>query len=128
MMKLLVKKIVSRAGKVHFKRWRLLATPWLNIYIHGIYEKDEEAHMHDHPWNFLSIILSGGYVEQTEQGFSDRRFLNVKYCKADKTHRIFSLFNNTYTLVITGKKFRNWGYKTERGWIDFESYRKEKHA
>ena len=103
----LIKQIVSKDGNLHFKRWRIIETPWFNIYIHGIYHKDEEAHMHDHPWNFYSFILYGGYVEQTENGFSNRTLFTGKYNRADA--------------------IREWGYKTENGWIDNITYRKLKN-
>lgn len=45
----LVKEIISKEGEVHFRRYRLLATPWFNIYIHNIRRSDEDIHMHDHP-------------------------------------------------------------------------------
>jgi hypothetical protein len=127
-MKFLIKKIVSRSGKVHFKRWRLLSTPWFNVYVHGIYQKDLEADMHDHPWDFTSIVLYGGYVEQTEKDFIERRFLHIKKNKAEDVHRIYRLFKNTYTLVITGRRRRDWGYKTKNGWVEHQTYRFRKHV
>lgn len=37
--------------------------PW-SIRVHHIKRADFERHMHDHPWNARTIILSGGYVEE----------------------------------------------------------------
>ena len=61
----LAKEIISKDGVVHFRRYRLLSTPWFNIYIHNILRSDEDAHFHDHPWGFFSFILNctkGGYT------------------------------------------------------------------
>ena len=60
----LLKEIISKNGKVHFRRWNVLSTPWFSIYIHGIYEEDKEQHLHDHPWDFMSMVLKGSYSEQ----------------------------------------------------------------
>ncbi len=43
-MKFLVKEIKSKAGELHFRRWRLLQLPFFAIYIHGIYKSDEDLH------------------------------------------------------------------------------------
>lgn len=45
----LIKEIKSKTGDLHFRRWRIIETPWFSIYVHGIYKADEEAHLHDHP-------------------------------------------------------------------------------
>lgn len=60
---LLVKEIKSKQGEVHFRRYRLLQTPWFAIYIHHILISDQDKDMHDHPWNFTSVILEGAYRE-----------------------------------------------------------------
>lgn len=128
-MGLLVKHIKSKEGVTHFKRWRLLATPWLNIYVHGIYCEDKEANMHNHPWNFLSVVLKGGFTEQTHDGFTERTFLKFKYSKAEKFHRIFALHYKRpcYTLVFTGPVVNEpWGYDTTP-FTDHEAYRRKKN-
>ena len=61
----LVKEIRSKKGELHFKRWRILSTPWFNIFLHFINRADEDKDLHDHPWSFWSIILKGGYIEFT---------------------------------------------------------------
>jgi hypothetical protein len=51
--------------------------------IHQFHRSDNDRHYHDHPWNFISIILKGSYIEHfpPEQlknfdvGFEDNRFL-----------------------------------------------------
>lgn len=45
------------------------ATPprwsWLpSIRVHHIMRADDDAHMHDHPWNARTIVLRGWYVEE----------------------------------------------------------------
>ena len=34
------------------------------IYLHHILRPDDDRDLHDHPWNFGALILSGGYMEE----------------------------------------------------------------
>ena len=128
-MKLLVKEIKSKEGVVHFRRWRLLSLPWFSIYIHGIYKEDLDEHLHDHPWDIFTLILYGGYYEQTKKKVVLRKPFNFKYSEAHKPHKIKELYKPiTYSLAIVGKKRRTWGYYTENGWwVDHKSYRSQKN-
>ncbi len=46
-------------GQEYLRRYFILETKWLRIYLHRIGGSDVEPHMHDHPWRFVSIILVG---------------------------------------------------------------------
>ena len=129
----LIREIKSKEGKIHFRRYRLLATRWFNIYIHQICRSDREKHPHDHPWNFLTFILWRGYIEFTEKypTGKDRKMFHMVYHEAEDIHQ-FALKDeskSTWTLVFTGPRRREWGYQTESGWFDNETYRilKEKN-
>lgn len=137
----LVKEIVSQNGVVHFRRWRILATPWFNIYIHNILKSDEDAHPHDHPWNFLSFVLKGGYSEEWMHSYEDRDYRRGNqmlksirrpgtfvYHDAKDFHKLTLLKGSAWTLVFTfGKHRKSWGYQTEEGWVDHKLYREMKH-
>lgn len=44
------------------------------IYLHHILRSDHDRALHDHPWNFTSTILIGGYWEVTDaRGTWDKR-------------------------------------------------------
>jgi hypothetical protein len=141
----LIKEIRSKEGELHFRRWRLLSTPWFSIYIHGIYKEDEDLHLHDHPWNYLSIILRGYFSEKTldydvitdakSKEWKSRRIEEkvvgpssfIKR-KAETFHKIQKLHSKSvYTLFFVGKKFREWGYDVNGQWIDHVTYRKMKN-
>jgi hypothetical protein len=137
----LVKEIISKDGKIHFRRWRILATPWFNIYIHNILRSDEEAHPHDHPWNFLSFILKGGYSEEWLPFYEDKAYQNgsslIKSVRRPGTfvwhdakdfHKLTLLKDSAWTLVFTFGKYRpSWGFQTEHGWLEHKTYRELKH-
>lgn len=136
----LTKEIVSKEGKVHFRRYRLLETPWFNIYIHQILRSDEDRHFHDHPWHFTSHILKGSYYERWTE-YPDHKYefqsvwsskpampglrpRNVIKHHAQDTHSLTLLTPEVWTLVFTSGRERVWGYRLDDGsWIDFKSYR-----
>jgi hypothetical protein len=137
----LVKEIVSKEGKIHFRRWRILATPWFNIYIHNILRSDEEAHPHDHPWNFLSFVLKGGYSEEWLHFYEDKAYQKgapllksvrrpgtFVYHDAKDFHKLTLLKGSAWTLVFTfGKRRPSWGFQTEQGWLEHKAYRELKY-
>jgi hypothetical protein len=125
----LIKEIRSKSGEVHFRRWRLLSTPWFNIYIHNILKSDADTDAHDHPWNFTSIILKGSYQEYNELGELSPIYKcgSIHSLKTTEFHRL-KLIKSATTLAITGKRKHDpWGYMTEGGWVDFKTYRQNKN-
>lgn len=102
-------------SKTYLRRLRIIQTPWFGVMLHFIDGPDPRWTLHDHPWNFLSIVLRGEYVEQRmEPGkpvFSRvvRRF-NVM--PRGTAHSIVLVDPNTVTLVFTGRRQGPWGYIT----------------
>ena len=58
-----------------------------NIFLHNFHKGDPDD-LHDHPWNYRTIILAGGYWEYTNEGKKWRGPLSYKFSKADTFHRI----------------------------------------
>jgi hypothetical protein len=124
----LIKEIKSKSGKIHFRRWELLKTPWFSIWIHGIYAADEDLHLHNHPWNFKSIVLKGSYIEKTEKGFIWQAPGKFNSRNGNDFHKIYRLLKpSVYTLFIVSPVKREWGYKVDGEFIQHEEYRKLKH-
>lgn len=111
-------------ARVYLRRWRLLQTPWFGIYLHAIYAPDADRHMHDHPWSFVSVLLRGGYAEQRpHRGIQLRRAGSIAFRTAEVFHRIVTLSRTpTWTLVLTGRRRRAWGFLTPHGWVRAEHY------
>jgi len=149
----MIKEIKSKEGVIHFRRYRILWTPWFAIYLHNIRQPDKDIHLHDHPWNLLICILKGGYWEivdkfkpkdgytptddfeyheELKDGYITRSIKNkpgqIFYRKSTDFHQIGKLLTpSVWTLCLTFGKRRQWGYQTEDGWIDHETYRRLKH-
>lgn len=99
----------------YLERLRIIATPWLSIYLHRLGTPDSRPTLHDHPWSFLSIILRGGYTEvrldkhAMTEVVRHRRWINVM--RRDDAHYIDSLDRTpTWTLLFVGARRRTWGY------------------
>lgn len=137
---LLVKEIVSKEGVVHFRRYRLLSTPLLNIYVHNILASDEDDDPHDHPWGFVSFILKGAYLEEWQAAHlewmyrikrelvkDERTFGSLIIHEAKDFHKITLRTPSVWTLVFaSGHDRPNWGYQTKIGWVNFKEYRELK--
>jgi hypothetical protein len=146
----LIREIFSKEGVLHFQRWRLLSTRWGSLFVHYIARSDEDKHMHDHPWDFWSLILSGGYYETSQRSpwsiapariadymdgiakIVDGRLITkcapgyLVMREARDFHQI-TLIKPTWTLVWVGPRIHEpWGYLTEEGWMNHVEYRNKK--
>lgn len=141
----LVKEIKSKAGEVHFQRYRLFQSRLFAIYLHYIAKSDEDKHPHNHPWSFTSIILKGGYIEkvwqnglfqklQEDEGFFVNKYIRTLFkdfaaTRYARDYHQIELLSPTWTLVFTGSRINdNWGYLTESGFKHNIDYRKEKNG
>lgn len=75
-----VMKITGSAGPddVYLIRYYVVRSRYFNIFIHQFLRSDRDD-LHDHPWNFVTYLVSGSYTEN--------RF-NPKTGKVEATRRI----------------------------------------
>lgn len=123
-------------------RYRLLKTPWFGVYVHHILRSDNDRELHDHPWNFWSLVLWGSYVEYRPvdalppgDWLTDpdghvrlpRPWLSLARRKATDLHRVWLPNGKTvWTLFISGPKYREWGFLTPTGWVHTKTYHARK--
>lgn len=124
-MKLFKKRIIQREdGKPYLVRYYILRTPWFRIRLHNILLSDYDC-LHDHPWNFVSIILKGGYTEIRESPYGKyyQKFgpFKILYRKAEDKHRLI-VDKPAWTLVFMLKRRREWGFWTRKGWVYHRDY------
>lgn len=105
----------------YMRRWCLL-TPWFMIRVHHILRSDSREHLHDHPMDFISVILWGGYTEHTPHGQQKFTPGDVVVKKAEDLHALELLRSSAWTLVFAGPVWRDWGFQTEDGWIAAGQY------
>lgn len=119
--------ITNAQGEPYLTRYKLFVTRWFGIYLHEIHRSDEDRALHDHPWDFTSIILWGGYFEETPSGIKDHGVFSIIRHKAEDAHKL-TLKKKTWTLVFRGRNRRHWGFYAETGWVHHLDYLKEKFA
>jgi hypothetical protein len=107
--------------------------------IHNIQKSDEGRDFHDHPFHFTSVILRGGYVEHRpgcaclqgsgwrigESGYDCARYEApaIVRRKAEDMHRLELLDGvPAWTLVVSSRFLRSWGFLTPEGWVGYKEY------
>lgn len=124
----------------YLERLIVFRCDWFSVLLHKFVGGDDEC-MHDHPWNFIAILLKGGYVEWTPV---HAHWLNggvveisrwygpgsILYRPAAWTHRVDILQQKSViSLVIHGPKVRSWGFWTKlKGWLHHSKYSYHKHC
>jgi hypothetical protein len=86
--------------------------------------KSEDEHLHDHPWDNVSVILDVGYFEITPKGRFWRAPGDVIFRKAEEVHRIELDPEKppARSLFIRSKHRRNPGIRTSNGWVPVGRY------
>lgn len=121
------KPIGNGLGDTFFVRYKVFTSQFFSVYLHEFYRSDRDRCLHDHPWPFLSVILRGGYFEHSQDGVRWCRPGSILFRRATWAHRI-ELKNEKYwiegykrvrpwSLVIIGRKSRDWGFFTRDGWV-----------
>lgn len=105
-------------------RWYVLPrNRWLNLYLHKFMRDDDDRAFHDHPWWFVSLLLSGTYFEHRPIGTQKRRWLSLAFRRADALHRVtLDDGKPAWTLVVTGPRVREWGFQCPQGWVHWKDF------
>lgn len=124
--------VIGDDSDPYLLRWYVIPrNPFVNMYVHKFLRDDDDRGLHDHPWWFVSIILHGGYIEETETADwkmklrcrsalfdikSPWRHRSIAYRPATWRHRVVLPHTPTggrvpcWTLIITGRRTRVWGF------------------
>ena len=135
-------------GAVYLDRWGIECRS-VGIFLHRMAAPDPGLDLHDHPWDFWSLILWGGYFEERcavacacmwarlaegdglSRGYTFERLpLSVKALRMSKCHRITQLRRRTcWTVIVHGPRRTDradqrsvWGFYTPTGWVDELTY------
>jgi hypothetical protein len=110
-------QVIGQPDRPYLLRWFLIPpNRTCNIYLHRFLGSDDPT-PHDHPWNFVSIVLSGSYIEELPDGRRHRRRAgHLGWRRAEHRHRVVLATDARgaerpcTTLVITGRHRRDWGF------------------
>lgn len=132
-----VKTIVSKDGKLHFKRFAILETDRFAIYVHRIYESDKDEHLHSHPWHFWGLILSGSYIERYRKYSANGSWVETRVLRPFMSlkgdlryyHKIDSIVRGPVTtLFVVGIRYHTWFYDVDGKSVEHNVYRKMKNS
>lgn len=122
--------IDSEHSGPYLYRWHLVPRNEISgVYFHIQTASDPERPLHDHPWDNMSVILSGGYDEvvQVEPPHGDVRVHkvragNVVFRQAKFAHRLILPDGIPYTMTqfTMGPKRRKWGFWIDGTWYPYD--------
>lgn len=101
--------------EVYLKRWRI-ETPWFSIRLHHWFHSDDNRNMHDHPWNFYTLILKGSYLDESKYGAERVKAGRIYYRPATHAHWVHLDKSRVWSLILTGPKIRRWGFWVGKKW------------
>lgn len=115
-----LKRYTSLKG--YLLRFTIFKIGRLHIRYHYIRSDDKTPFFHNHPFHYISIILQGGYTEQSKHGESNFKRGNILFRKDDFFHRIKDVKPSTKTLFITWKTNREWNLEIPQYEIDCKNW------
>ncbi len=82
-----------------------------SIRLHHWKKPDDLRYPHDHPGWFITLVLKGSYDDISSDGTIDHlsRF-SIRFRRATHAHSVKPAPEGCLTLLICGKKTRNWGF------------------
>lgn len=122
-------EVIDRGGSPYINRWYLIRCRWLfNLYLHQVLRSDDDAALHDHPWANATVVLRGGYIEETIRAGGihrrvERRAGSVKARLPWTAHRLELCGGPCWSLFATGPKTRAWGFHCRDGWVHWREYK-----
>ena len=110
-------RLEKGSKELYLVRYHLFRCRWLSIFLHNFFLSDEED-LHAHPWNNISILLRGGFIEHHHDGKVTTRVAGDWWWRsARELHRIQVIApGTTWSLFIHGRRTREWGFLRKDGW------------
>lgn len=121
----------------YLRRLRIVQTPWFAFLLHFIFVPDLDQDPHDHPWNFWSFVVRGGYTERFFEFVHDRNFSHFRKrhlrwslhrMRVEHAHQIDGISPRTCTLLFVGRRQRDWGFWMSEGFIPWKTYNQRKYG
>lgn len=99
----------------YMHRWWLVPESWglpFAARVHHIKRADLDLYLHDHPWDWRTIVLDGWYDEEDVFGVIHRREAGTtRAAHAEALHRIAAVqTDGVWTLFITRGRRNPWGF------------------
>jgi hypothetical protein len=105
-------------------RW-MIVTKWGSVRIHHWRFGDDPRAKHDHQWNFITIVLRGSYADITPEGRELLRAGAIRFRSATHVHTVDT--KGCWTLLLTGRPIREWGFWSYTKGGKFRWYKHNKY-
>jgi hypothetical protein len=129
---LLQRRVIGAEENPLLVRYILFRVSAIGVYLHHLCRSDYDRALHDHPWPFISVLLSGGYDEVHDQTIDGKvtvvphRRGDVLVRPAEWRHRfVLPDGKKAWTLVIVGRRCRRWGFFLPTGWCWWRKHNSE---
>jgi len=119
-------------GSLYMKQVKLCSTPFGCLWLHVFVNKDTGTLLHDHPMDFVSFILWGGYDETVAAAcicpacFHHTTSWNAPFTMQRRSarcmHKVDIRGKLAITLVWKGKPYRDFGFLHDRQWVHGPSF------
>lgn len=122
-MPLIARKTFHGNGGPYLTVYTLVRWRRLSLCLHLFHRGDEDPDCHDHPFDFWSLILLGGYREHMHDGHRVTRGpLSVCYRAAAHRHRVELLGKTCWTLILKRDVGREWGFWRDGVFVPWRQY------
>ncbi len=97
-----------------------------SIRLHHWIRSDDKRFMHNHPWDFLTIVLKGGYTDVSNSGkkqyrsdlgkevpileLDELKSGSISFRKASHCHYVDVPEGGAWTLLFCGRPKQKWGF------------------
>ncbi len=103
------KEALGRPECPYLYRWTFIFFGY-SIRIHHWLKSDDRRFYHDHGCDLISIILKGRYKNVTPNGAIEVKAGTIWKAKAEARHYLDIPKEGAWTLLLFGRKRRNWGF------------------
>lgn len=112
---------LGRSECPYLRRW-VLETPFGSLRIHHWLSSDDDRNFHDHPWWFITLVLSGEYTDVSPQGRESMTPGRIRFRPALHKHTVEVKPPGCWTIVLTGSHVRFWGFHVGGKFVKSNKY------
>jgi hypothetical protein len=118
---------LKHQGKEYLHRWTFVCFGF-SLRVHHWIGSDVGPHLHDHPFNFISILLKGQYINITPNARRELEAPAIWYANGVAKHRLEIPEGGAWTILLCGRPYRKWGfYVNNHKWRPLRYFSKFKH-
>jgi hypothetical protein len=108
-MKIIWNQKVGIESCPYLIRWGFVCKVF-SIRLHKWISSDDKRYFHDHPWWYISLVMSGFYIDKSPDGKKLRKPGSVKFNSANHKHTVLIPKRGCWTIILTGPEIREWGF------------------